>query len=53
MLEVAVFILLPLRKAYFIYGEGDLNTPRGIFFFNLRLDFLPITTNCLLSKSFF
>ena len=36
-----IFILLPPRKVYCIYGERDLNTPTGIFFF-LRLDLIQI-----------
>jgi len=54
MIEVADFHSSATKKSVIYYGETDLNTPRGtFFFFNLRLDFLPITINCLFSKSFF
>lgn len=55
MIESANFHSSPTKESVIYYGERDLNTPKGTFFFslNLRPDFLPITINCLFSKSFY
>lgn len=55
MIEVADFHSSATKKSVISYGERDLNTPRGtFFFFNLRLDFSPNNhCYCLFSKFFF